>query len=176
MAVEAVGNLKEDDKWNHEEWRFFLPLGLSIVNHRSVQLLHFPPDYSLPDQNYLGSKTSQRWEELLKLNDVPPEEVTLHESILDIAPIAAPASAGKTLSETYSYFEPYVLKMLLLLLDTNDGKHGLPIVAYGGPVRRWVSSFYKLEGFTVNTVNSILVTDTVSATILGANHPSYISL
>ena len=173
LAVKAVTQLKKDNIWNNEEWRLFLPHGLAISNHRSVQLLHFPPDYSLSDQNYLGSKTSQRWEELLKLNNVPSNEVTLYESILDIAPIAAPSSAGKALNETYSYFEPYVLKMILLLVDTDDG-YALPIVAYGGPVRRWVSDFYHLEYLGVNKVDTIQVTDTLTAPILGANHPSYI--
>ena len=54
LAVKAVTQLKKDNIWNNEEWRLFLPHGLAISNHRSVQLLHFPPDYSLSDQNYLG--------------------------------------------------------------------------------------------------------------------------
>lgn len=175
LAADAVVQLKKAKKWDDDEWRFFLPLGLSIVNQRSVQLLHFPPDYSLPEQDYLNSKTSQRWEQLLILNQVAADEVTLYESILDVAPIAAPASAGSTLSETYSYFEPYVVSMLPLLLDIDEGDtSALPIVAYGGPVRSWVSSYYKLDNFTVNTVASITVKDNISAPILGANHPSYI--
>lgn len=175
LAANAVTELKQAQKWDDNDWRFFLPLGLSIVNQRSVQLLHFPPDYSLPDQDYLNSKTSQRWEKLLMLNKVAADEVTLYESILDVAPIAAPASAGSTLSETYSYFEPYVVSMLPLLLDIDEGSTGaLPIVAYGGPVRSWVSSYYKLNNFSVNTVASITIQDGINAPILGANHPSYI--
>ncbi len=178
LAAKAVQDLKTAGKWDAKDWRFFLPLGLSIVNQRSVQLLHFPPDYSLPDQDYLNSKTSQRWEQLLTLNNVPQQDVTLYESILDVAPIAAPASAGGTLSDTYSYFEPYVLKMLPLLLDLDEGAtKALPIVAYGGPVRDWVTSHYKLTGFGVNTYTQIPVsqgTGFVNAPILGANHPSYI--
>ncbi len=178
LAAKAVQDLKAAGKWDDKDWRFFLPLGLSIVNQRSVQLLHFPPDYSLPEQDYLNSKTSQRWEQLLTLNNVPQQDVTLYESILDVAPIAAPASAGSTLSATYSYFEPYVLKMLPLLLDLDEGaSEALPIVAYGGPVRDWVSSHYRITGFGVNTFTQIPVsegTSTVNAPILGANHPSYI--
>ena len=184
VAASAVQALKKDGKWDDKDWRFFLPLGLSIVNQRSVQLLHFPPDYSLPDQDYLNSKTSQRWEQLLMLNNVTAADVTLFESILDVAPIAAPASAGSTLSDTYSYFEPYVLKMLPLLLDLDEGaSEALPIVAYGGPVRDWVKSYYKLTDFGVNTFTQIPITKTndqlasstsVNAPILGANHPSYI--
>ena len=175
LAAKGVEELKKAGKWDAKEWRFFLPLGLSIVNQRSVQLLHFPPDYSLPDQDYLNSKTSQRWEQLLKLNKVTEAEATLYESILDIAPIAAPASAGGTLTDTYSYFEPYVLQMLPLLLDIDEGAtEALPIVAYGSPVRDWVAGHYKLNKFNVNTIAEIAVTKTVKAPILGANHPSYI--
>jgi hypothetical protein len=175
LAAKAVTELKAAGKWNDSEWRMFLPLGLSIVNQRSVQLLHFPPDYSLPEQDYLNSKTSKRWEELLELNSVAASDVTLYESILDVAPIAAPASAGSSLSDTYSYFEPYVLQQLPLLLDIDEGKDSaLPVVAYGGPVRTWVSDYYGLQHFGVNSYNTIKVTDTVDAPILGANHPSYI--
>ena len=98
------------------------------------------------------------------------EDVTLYEAILDIAPIAAPASAGSSLGDTYEYFEPYVLDMLPVLLKNQH----LPIVAYGSPVRHWVSSYYNLNKFGVNSVDTIKVTDTISVPILGANHPSYI--
>jgi len=171
LALQGVEGLKADGKWNEDNWRMFLPLGLAICNHRSVQLLHFPPDYSLPQQDYLGSDTSRRWEELLLLNDVPQSEVTLYETILDIAPIAAPASAGGQLGETYIYFQPYVLKMLPFLVE-NNGKP-LPMVVYGGPVRKWVIEFFKLQDFGVNSVDMIKI-DELTVPILGANHPSYI--
>ncbi len=175
VAASAVDELKAQKLWNDKEWRFFLPLGLSIVNQRSVQLLHFPPDYSLPDQDYLDSKTSQRWEKLLELNLVPSDEVTLYESILDVAPIAAPASAGGTLSDTYHYFEPYVVDMLPLLLGVDEHREkALPIVAYGGPVRSWVKEHFALSDFGVNSFDRVKINDRVSAPILGANHPSYI--
>ncbi|MGH1373808.1 MAG: hypothetical protein ACRBBW_17330 [Cellvibrionaceae bacterium] len=175
LAANAVTELKSQKLWNDEDWRFFLPLGLSIINQRSVQLLHFPPEYSLPDQDYLDSKTSQRWEKLLELNSVPVNEVTLYESILDVAPIAAPASAGSTLSDTYSYFEPYVVKMLPLLLNIDEGSNNaLPIVAYGGPVRSWVKSHFNLDSFGVNSFDTVTIENNIQAPILGANHPSYI--
>lgn len=180
LAFTGAEQLKVDGKWDDSEWAFFLPVGLSIINQKSVQLLHFPPDYSRTDQDYLNSKTSQRWEQLLQLNEVPADETTLYESILDIAPIAAPASAGSTLSETYSAFEPYVLNMLPLLLDldkestTSSPSSTLPIVAYGSPVRDWVADHYQLDSFEVNSVAQISISNGASAPILGANHPSYI--
>ncbi len=174
-AATAVADLKQAGLWNSKEWRFFLPLGLALVNQRSVQLLHFPPDYSLTEQDYLNSKTSQRWELLLKLNGVSPTDVDLYETILDIAPIAAPASAGSTLSDTYTYFEPYILSMLPLLLTIEEGSpQALPIVAYGSPVRDWVKTQYGLTTFKVNTATTIAIGGKASAPILGANHPSYI--
>ena len=171
LALQGVNELREDGKWNEEEWRMYLPLGLAISNQRSVQLLHFPPDYSLSQQDYLGSKTSQRWEELLVLNDVSQSEVTLYETILDIVPIAAPANAGSQLKDTYTYFQQYVLGMLPLLIT--DESKALPMVAYGGPVRRWVANYFKLQYFGVNSVDSISIGE-LTVPILGANHPSYI--
>lgn len=175
VAARAVTQLKAKRLWDEEQWQLFLPLGLAIINQRSVQLLHFPPDYSLDEQDYLTSKTSQRWQTLLKLNAVAADQVTLYESILDITPIAAPANAGSNLSETYRYFEPYVVDMLSLLLKIDDGSAStLPIVAYGGPVRRWVEDYFKLKDFGVNRFAMVAITDEIQAPILGANHPSYI--
>ena len=173
LAIAAEEKLRRDGKWNEEEWRLFLPLGLAITNHCSVQLLHFPPDYSLPDQDYLGSKTSQRWEDLLEINKVSSQEMTLFETILDIAPIAAPSNAGSQLKDTYSYFEGYVVEMLNLLL-IRDAEQPLPMVAYGGPVRRWVKDYFDLQDyFGVNSIATITVGG-ASVPVLGANHPSYI--
>ena len=173
LAIAAMESMKKAGEWNEEEWRIFLPLGLAISNHRSVQLLRNPTDYSLTDQDYLDSKTSQRWEELLKINNVPASEVSLYESILDIAPIATSFDAGLHIDGTYSYFENYLVEMLNLLLITDEGV-ALPMVAYGGPVRRWVKDFFNLSDyFGVNSIATITVGDT-SVPILGANHPSYI--
>ena len=67
LALQAVSDMKRDKVWKENDWRFFLPHGLSITKQHSIQLLHFPPDYSLTEQDYLNSKTSKRREELLKL-------------------------------------------------------------------------------------------------------------
>ena len=175
LALTAEQTLRNNSAWNDEEWRLFLPHGLALSNQRSVQLLHFPPDYSLTEQDYLNSSTSKRWEELLKLNDVPDAELTLFETILDIAPIAAPASAGSELDGTYDEFEPYVLGMLSLLSKANQStSQAIPIVAYGSPVRTWLANHYNLTGFGVNSVGEIEVLPEVNAAVIGANHPSYI--
>ena len=78
--------------------------------------------------------------------------MTLYESILDIAPIAAPSNAESQLKNMYSYFENYVVQMLdrLLLSDEGESRH---MVAYGGPVRQWVINLQ--DYFGVNSVAKI---------------------
>lgn len=50
---DGATQLLKQKRWRYN-WRFFLPLGLPIANHRSIQLLHFPPDYVLEEvQDYL---------------------------------------------------------------------------------------------------------------------------
>jgi hypothetical protein len=172
MGVDATAQLKADGLWNDKEWRFFLPLGLALVEQRSVQLLHFPPDYSLPDQDYLGSKTSQRWESLLQENGVAADEVTLYEAIVDIAPIAAPASAGKTLEATYPYYAAYARRLLEFLLQRDHGATR-PVVAYGSPVRQWVQQQYGVALKVLDTGTLDLGNGT-RAPVMAANHPSFI--
>jgi hypothetical protein len=172
QGVEATAQLKAAGLWNDKEWRFFLPLGLALVEQRSVQLLHFPPDYSLPDQDYLGSKTSQRWESLLQENGVAAADVTLYEAIVDIAPIAAPASAGSTLGATYAYYAPYAKNMLEFLLKRDSGA-ARPVVAYGYPVRNWVQQQYGVALQVLDT-GTLDLGGGSKATVIGANHPSFI--
>ncbi len=178
IGLEAFGNaskINQNKKW-HYDWRFFLPVGLPLLNHRSVQLLHFPPDYTLEEkQDYLDSKTSNRWESLLKANGVPASELELYEAIIDISPIAAPASAGKSLENTYDYFVPYVRNMLnFLLTDDSDDSDTRPLVAYGSPVRKWVEKEFNIKNFKVNTAVSLNLSGQKKIPTLGANHPSFI--
>lgn len=172
LGVEATARLKADGLWNDKEWRFFLPLGLALTEQRSVQLLHFPPDYSLPDQDYLGSKTSQRWEALLQENGVPAADVTRYEAIVDIAPIAAPASAGSTLESTYAYYAPYARRLLEFLL-TRDKGAARPVVAYGYPVRQWVQKQYGIALKVLDTA-TLDLGQGHQAAVIAANHPSFI--
>ncbi|MBF0127051.1 MAG: hypothetical protein HQM02_07555, partial [Magnetococcales bacterium] len=175
QAFAASNKLLADKKWEYN-WRFYLPLGMAMYNHRSVQLLHFPPDYSLEQtQDYLISKTSQRWEALLEVNGVAKADVPLHEAIIDIAPIAANASAGGTLSATYHDYNDYVNAMLPLRLTGGKPQAApRPMVAYGAPVRSWLKTHFKLD-LPVMTTGTITLADSgAKIPVLGANHPSYI--
>jgi hypothetical protein len=75
LAYNGASKLNADGKWAYN-WHFFLPLGMALENRRSVELLHFPPDYSLTQaQDYLKSATTDRWATLLTINGVPPEQL-----------------------------------------------------------------------------------------------------
>lgn len=96
---------------------------MALENRRSVELLHFPPDYSLTHyQDYLKSNTTDRWAELLTFNGVDATQTPAYQTIVDIAPIAAPASAGKDLEGVYSYFNDYQVRMVKEIALTHAGK------------------------------------------------------
>lgn len=89
LAYQGASQLNRDGKWQYN-WYFFLPLGMALENRKSVELLHFPPDYSLTQaQDYLRSSTTDRWASLLSFNGVQPEHTPDYQTIVDIAPIAA---------------------------------------------------------------------------------------
>ena len=51
LTLKAVKELKANNIWE-SDWSFFLSHGLSLTKQYSMQLLHFPPDYSLTGQDY----------------------------------------------------------------------------------------------------------------------------
>ncbi|WP_068829923.1 hypothetical protein [Pseudomonas sp. BMS12] len=171
LAFDGASKLNSDGKWQYS-WYFFLPLGMALDNRKSVELLHFPPDYSLTQaQDYLESKTTDRWAALLTENDVPSEQTPAFQTIIDIAPIAAPASAGSTLEDVYSYFSDYQTRMVAQLTAGNGTP--LPMVAFGAPVRNWVNSQYHAN-IGVLGLDEITPAPGQRVAVLGSNHPSYI--
>ncbi len=171
LAWQAASQLNRDGKWAYN-WYLFLPLGMALENRKSIELMHFPPDYSLTQaQDYLESATTDRWASLLIDNGVAASETPAYQTIIDIAPIAAPASAGKDLEGVYDYFSPYQRRMVNELSLRPDGP--LPLVAFGAPVRSWIKQQY---GQTVNVLGLVRISPAEGKTVplLGANHPSYI--
>ena len=45
LAYQGASRLNSDGKWAYN-WYLFLPLGMALENRKSIELLHFPPDYS----------------------------------------------------------------------------------------------------------------------------------
>ena len=172
LAYNGASKLNADGKWAYS-WYLFLPLGMALENRRSVELLHFPPDYSLTQaQDYLKSATTDRWASLLTVNGIPAEQTPAFQTIIDIAPIAAPSNAGKDLEGVYSYFNDYQTTMVRNVSLHSSGET-LPMVAFGSPVRNWIKQQY---GATVNVLGlaTISPSDGVKVRVLGSNHPSYI--
>ncbi|MBF8706452.1 hypothetical protein IR016_06575 [Pseudomonas putida] len=172
LAYQAATRLNEEGKWSYD-WYLFLPLGMALQNRRSIELLHFPPDYSLTQaQDYLRSNTTDRWAELLTFNGVDASQTPAYQTIIDIAPIAAPASAGETLKETYSYFKDYQVRMVSEMTLQNPARP-LPMVAFGAPVRSWIQQQYGPQVDVLGLV-SISPQPGAKVPVLGANHPSAI--
>ncbi len=172
LAYEGAQKLNADGKWSYD-WYLFLPLGMALENRRSIELLHFPPDYSLTQaQDYLRSNTTDRWASLLTFNGIPAEQTPAYQTIVDIAPIAAPASAGSTLEGTYGYFQDYQVRMVKEVTLTAKGE-SLPMVAFGAPVRSWIKQQY---GADLKVLGLAIISPTTGqkVPVLGSNHPSAI--
>jgi len=174
FAVAGAAKLHAAGGWENG-WYSFLPLGMALENRHSVELLHFPPDYSLTDaHDYLESKTTDRWASLLVLNGVAASDTPSYQTIIDIAPIAAPASAGSTLAGVYSYYTQYQTTMVSQWTQmTGKPTASYPMVAFGGPVRAWVKAQYHTS-VNVLQLGSIQPAAGRTVAVLGANHPSYI--
>jgi len=171
LAYQGASKLNNDGKWQFS-WYLFLPLGMALENRKSIELMHFPPDYSLTHfQDYLESATTDRWATLLTANGIPAPQTPEYQTIIDIAPIAAPSTAGKDLEGVYSYFAEYQGRMVKELSQQAGGS--LPMVAFGAPVRSWIKQQY---GQTVGVLGlaQISPTEDSKVAVLGANHPSYI--
>lgn len=172
LAYQGASQLNRDGKWQYN-WYFFLPLGMALENRKSVELLHFPPDYSLTQaQDYLRSSTTDRWAGLLTYNGIAATQTPAYQTIVDIAPIAAPASAGSTLEGVYNYFNSYQQRMVSEL-SAGKGGASLPMVAFGSPVRSWIQQQYGVP-LPVLGLGQITAAPGQSVAVLGANHPSYI--
>ena len=173
LAYQGATRLNQNAGWDYS-WYLFLPLGMALENRRSIELLHFPPDYSLTRyQDYLKSNTTDRWADLLTYNGIDASQTPAYQTIVDIAPIAAPSDAGKALEGVYSYFNDYQVNMVKQMTVTHAGQ-ALPMVAFGAPVRAWIQQQY---GPKVNVLGLVSITPGAGGTkvpVLGANHPSAI--
>ena len=144
-----------------------------MTNHKTVQLLHFPPDYVLErDQDYLSAHTTLRWAELLVENGAKLSETARYQNIVDIAPIAAPSNAGADLEGVYDKYDDYIKALLNLWLPRKDTTVR-PMVAFGGPVRGWLKKQYGLD-LCVLDLGAAPISASINAPVLAANHPSFI--
>jgi hypothetical protein len=172
LGLDGSRSLRAQNKWRYN-WKFFLPHGVAMTRHLSVQLLHFPPDYVLErDQDYLLAHTTLRWAELLVENGANPTTTAQFQNIIDIAPIAAPSNDGKNLDGIYGEYTSYINGLLNLWCPVSGGGFR-PLVAFGGPVRSWLKEQYGLN-LSVLELSQLRLSDTLKLPILAANHPSFI--
>lgn len=153
---------------------FLPPFGLSMLNTKSIQLLHYPPSETLEYMDYLYSPTNRRWENLLGYNAYPGAENTLVETIVDVIPIAANGTDGATqLKPVEGKFASYVQQMLnVYLRPSPGGKATQPVVAYGGPVMAFLETAFNQSGLEVGSVISLqLIPGGPATPVLCANHP-----
>jgi hypothetical protein len=172
LGLDGSRALLAQKKWLYN-WRFFLPHGVSMARHLSVQLLHFPPDYVLErDQDYLLAHTTLRWAELLVENGADPKATAQYQNIIDIAPIAAPSNDGKNLDGIYNEYTAYINGLLNLWCPASGGGFR-PLVAFGGPVRTWLKEQYSLD-LSVLELSRLELSPSLKIPVLAANHPSFI--
>ena len=176
----TVSCMNTRDCWNKnnthkdEPWAFLAPLGLPMVAQRSVLMLNFPPVDALTEKDYLNNFTMDRWSNVLKAVGI--ENPTLYETIVDIRPIAAPASGTtENLPDAQKYFNDktqttgdyYINPQLSLMVDpdpeSSSHKHTLPLVVLGTPARE--------EWNTITGVGEEVL-KTGTATIPGASKPT----
>ena len=130
------------------EWLPCLPLGLPLVNHLAVTLLHYPPIVAYRNADYFHNNTLNRWKLLLQCVGI--SEPTRYHSILDVNPIAAPGSGESEYPNDYfpinltsMFFDnqarglTYVPDMLELMLNppsVKDNQYTLPLLVCGSPL------------------------------------------
>jgi hypothetical protein len=172
-GLNVVNAFKQSDKWS-DKWKFLLPLGLPMEFANAVEIMDFPPVTLINKQDYLNSKTTNRWWDLLKLNGVPTKELPRYSCIVDIVPVAAPASDGKNLDDSGIYNGPiddYSMQLLKLFTDKTGSTARRPMIALGRPIRSWISRLWN-KNLNVLDVTTLTVDGNETAPILMTNHPS----
>lgn len=106
LGMRDADAFRATGKWS-AAWKFLLPLGVPIAFATVVEIMDFPPLTLISNQDYLKSKTTGRWWELLVLNGVPDADKARYSCILDIVPVAAPASDGENLKQSGIYDGPF---------------------------------------------------------------------
>jgi hypothetical protein len=174
IGLQDADAFRASGKWD-ANWRFFLPLGVPIAFARAIEIMDFPPLTLISNQDYLKSKTTSRWWELLILNGVSDADKALYSCILDIVPVAAPASDGTKLTQSGIYngpFDQYGLPLLKALAQTQDASVRRPLIAMGMPIRDWIHRNWNLS-LSVVEIGTISLDDGKTCSVIASNHPSF---
>lgn len=158
-------------------WQFLLPLGVPLAFARAVEIMDFPPTTLIQKQDYLNSKTTGRWWELLAANSVSEDDLPRYSCILDIVPVAAPASDGGKLDASGIYmgpFDSYGLPQLDNLSKVDSSTARRPLIALGVPIRKWIE---RVWGVTLGIldVDALEIKPGDNCPVIVSNHPSFFS-
>lgn len=199
----VVPAITKDGKWDpspdsppppYRPWRFFLPLGMAMLNQRSVQFFHYPPIRLLEQtRNYLDDPVPARCFEMLEANGVASSELPLYNAVVDATPIAAADDQGSRTKDALrnpvgdpawglmpiQYFGAYQKAQVELLLNPAPGHSGftVPIVVYGAHPRQIFQKLYNVNlGKSVNGqfVPNATIAEIVPGQrtpVVSANHP-----
>ncbi len=127
----------------YQPWRFFLPLGMAMLNQKAVLFFHYPPIRLLKtNQDYLNDPVPVRCEELLTANGVDSSDLPLFNTVMDATPIGAEDDQGSKKSDKgdphwglipIQQFHDYQRQQVHLLLNPSRTAKGFtdPIVIYG---------------------------------------------
>lgn len=173
IGLQAATAFRNSGKWD-AQWQFFLPVGIPLAFARAVEIMDFPPLTLIGNQDYLKSKTTGRWWELLMLNGVSDGEKCLYSCILDIVPVAAPAGDGQKLDASGIYngpFDLYDMPLLETLVRTQQANVHRPLIALGMPIRTWIQRNWSLS-LQVGQVGAIKSSHGDVLNVIASNHPS----
>jgi hypothetical protein len=160
LALDGADACKRTAAWNPmagfpvnssdgpSEWLPCMPLGMPILNHRAVTLLHYPPIIAYRTADYLNNNTLHRWAQVLQCAGVA--EPTRYHAIVDVDPIAAPGSGESEYPNDYFpinvtslFFDNeekglgYLRSMLNLMLNPPANAANpmtLPLLVCGSPL------------------------------------------
>ncbi|NTS77826.1 hypothetical protein HR060_13280 [Catenovulum sp. SM1970] len=181
----------EDKVWdpqNTGQWRFFMSLGMAMLNQKALNFFHYPPIRLLdPMRDYLNDPVPVRLIELMAANGLTEkEDAWLYSTVMDGAPIAAPDNQGTQYIGEYpnqtavhlipiNAFHDYQRSQVELLLNTSqlNEAYTVPIVVYGSPACDAFSELYlapddRLKPLQTRTVEIIKGKKTA---VIGSSHP-----
>jgi len=168
------------DPLDTQQWRFFLTLGVGMVNHRSLQFFHYPPIRLLdPLRDSMEDPVTYRCRDLLMANGIDEKETKYYETRINSTPIAAPDDQGTNSSPAadptlgglipIGYFKKFEKDMISTLVKPHPIKKGftIPMTAYGREPRQ------QFSGLSLGPCAAALLSfvDGLKTPALGSNHP-----
>jgi hypothetical protein len=167
-----------------DPWAAMLPLGLPMLNQKTVLFLDYPPLPALTGKDYLNNFTMCRWGRVMSAAGA--EDPTLYETIVDARPVAAPGSGVSSYLpqavptyDTADVGAQYLTPQLELLTDPTQGaeRNTLPVAVFGGDaIEAWTQILGLPSEPSIPTegVDSISGSEKQTAWVV-TNHPDVTS-